>query len=110
MNHGKSEKKPKGKCLSDMISPHLLVRGVVLAATCAALVVVILQMDRRISAFNDTLEELRREGKQASTANNSATVSSALGTRAKRAISKTTPGQKSDIEKRLKAVEERRVK
>ena len=109
MNHGKSEKKPKGKCLSDMMSPHLLA-CVVLAATCAALVVVILQMDRRISAFNDTLEELRREGKQASTVNNSATVSSALGTRAKRAISKTTLGQKSDIEKRLKAVEERRVK
>ena len=61
----------------------------------------------RISAFNHTLEELGREGKQASTANNSATVSSALGTRAKRAISKTTPGQKSDIEKPLKAVEER---
>ena len=89
-----------------MMSPHLLV-CVVLAATCAALVVVILQMDRRISAFNHTLEELRREGKQASTANNYPTVSSALGTRAKRAISKTTPGQKSDIEKRLKAVEER---
>ena len=106
MNHGKSEKKPTGKCLSDKMSPHLLV-CVVLAATCAALVVVILQMDRRISAFNDTLDELRREGKQASTANNSATVSSVLGTRAKRAISKTTPGQKSDIEKRLKAVEER---
>ena len=67
-------------------------------------------MDRRISAFNDTLEELRREGKQASTANNSATVPFALGTRAKRATSKTTPGQKSDVEKRLKAVEERRVK
>ena len=105
MNHGRSEKKPKGKCLSDLVSPHLLV-SVVLAATCAALAVVILQMDRRIS----TLEELRREGKQASTANISATVSSALGTRAKRAISNTTPGQKSDIEKRLKAVEERRVK
>ena len=109
MNHSKSEKKPKRKCLSDLVSPYLLV-CFVLAATCAALVVVILQMDRRISAFNDTLEELRREGKQASTVNNSATVSSALGTRAKRAISKTTPGQKSDIEKRLKAVEERRVK
>ena len=109
MNHSKSEKKPKGKRLSDLVSPHLLV-CFVLAATCAALVVVILQMDRRISAFNDTLEELRREGKQASTANNSATVPSALGTRAKRATSKTTPGQKSDVEKRLKAVEERRVK
>ena len=105
MNHGKSEKKPKRKCLSDLVSPHLLV-CVALAATCAALVVVILQMDRRIS----TLEELRREGKQASTANNSATVPPALDTRAKRAISNTTPGQKSDIEKRLKAVEERRVK
>ena len=93
-----------------MMSSHLLV-CVVLAATCAALVVVILQMDRRISAFNHTLEELRRrQDKQACTANNTATVSSALGTRAKRAISKTTPGQKSDIEKRLKAVEERRVK
>ena len=109
MNHSKSEKKPKGKCLSDLVSPHLLV-CFVLAATCAALVVVILQMDRRISAFNDTLEELRREGKQASTANNSATVPFALGTRAKRATSKTTPGQKSDVEKRLKAVEERRVR
>ena len=109
MNHSKSEKKPKGKCLSDLVSPHLLV-CVVLAATCAALVVVILQMDRRIATFNHTLEELRRQGKQASTANISATVSSALGTRAKRAISNTTPGQKSDIEKRLKAVEERRVK
>ena len=109
MNHGRSEKKPKGKCLSDLASPHFLV-CVVLAAMCAALVVVIFQMDRRIATFNHTLEELRREGKQASTANISATVSSALGTRAKRAISNTTPGQKSDIEKRLKAVEERRVK
>ena len=75
MNHGKSEKKPKRKCLSDLVSPHLLV-CVVLAATCAALVVVILQMDRRVSAFNDTLEEMRREGKKASTVNDSATVSS----------------------------------
>ena len=106
MNHSKSEKKPKGKCLSDLVSPHLLV-CFVLAVTCAALVVVI---RGRISAFNDTLEELRREGKQASTANNSATVPFALGTRAKRAISNTTPGQKSNVEKRLKAVEERRVK
>lgn len=109
MNHGKSEKKPKGRCLSDLVSPHLLV-CFVLAATCAALVVVILQMDRRISTFNDNLEDLRREGKQASTVNDSATVSSVLGTRAKRAISNTTLGQKSDIKKRLKAVEERRVK
>ena len=31
------------------------------------LVVVILQMDGRVSALNDTLEELRREGKKAST-------------------------------------------
>ena len=106
MDHGKSEKRPKGKCFSDLLSPHLVIfLCVVLAATCAALVVVILGMDRRISA----LEELRREGKQApSTVNNSsATVSSGLGTRGKRAISNTTPGQKSDVEKRLKAVEER---
>ena len=40
--------------------------------------------------------------------NDSAAVSSGLGgTRVKRAISNTTPGQKSDIEKRLQAVEER---
>ena len=101
MNHGKSEKKPKRKCLSDLVSPHLLV-CVALAATCAALVVVILQMDRRISAFNDTLEELRREGKQTSTANISAAVPSALDTRAKTAISNTTPGQKSDIENEIR--------
>ena len=111
MNHGKSEKKPKGKCLSGLVSPHWLV-CVVLAATCAALVIVVLQMDRRISAFKDTLKDLHREGTQASTANNSSTVSSAsaMGTRAKRATLNTTPGQKSDIEKRVKAVEERRVK
>ena len=35
------------------------------------------------------------------------TVSSGLSSRGKRAISNTTPSQKSDIEKRLKAVEER---
>ena len=106
MDHGKSEKKPKGKCFSDLLSPHLVIfLCVVLAATCAALVVVILGIDRRISA----LEELRREGRQAPSTNNnsSATVSSGLGTRGKRAISNTTPGQKSDVEKRLKAVEER---
>ena len=106
MDHGKSEKKPKGKSFSELLSPHLVIfLCVVLAATCAALVVVILGIDRRISA----LEELRREGRQAlSTVNNSsATVSSGLGTRGKRAISNTTPAQKSDVEKRLKAVEER---
>ena len=42
--------------------------------------------------------------------NDSAAVSSGSGgTRAKRAISNKTPGQKSDVEKRLKAVEERWV-
>ena len=109
MDHGKSEKKlHKRKCLSDLLSPHLVIFvGVVLAATCVALVVLNVRMNRRISAFNDTLEELSREGKKASTVNDSATVSSGLGTRGKRAISNTTPGQKSDVEKRLKAVEER---
>ena len=107
MNHGKSEKKlTKGKCLSDLVSPHLLL-CVVLAATCAALVVFILQMDRRVSAFNDTLEELRQEGKKAYTVNDSATDSSGLGARGKRAISKTTPGQKSNLQKRLNLLEER---
>ena len=109
MDHGKSEKKlHKRKCLSDLLSQHLVIFvGVVLAATWVALVVLNVRMNRRISAFNDTLEELRREGKKASTVNDSATVSSALGTRRKRAISNTTPGQKSDVKKRLKAVEER---
>ena len=109
MDHGKSEKKlHKRKCLSDLLSPHFVIFvGVVLAATCVALVVLNVRMNRRISAFNDTLEELRREGKKASTVNDSATVSSGLGTREKRAISNTTPGQKSDVEKRLNAVEER---
>ena len=109
MDHGKSEKKlHKRKRLSDLLSPHLVIFvGVVLAATCVALVVLNVRMNRRISAFNDTLEELRREGKKASTVNDSATVSSGLGTREKRAISNTTPGQKSDVEKRLNAVEER---
>ena len=75
-----------------------------LAANCAALVILNLWMVRRISA----LEELSREGKQAgSIVNNSATVSPRLSSRGKRAISNTTPSQKSDIEKRLKAVEER---
>ena len=75
-----------------------------LAATCAALVILNLRMVRLISA----LEELRQEGKQAgSIVNNSATVSSGLSSRGKRAISNTTPSQRSDIEKRLKAVEER---
>ena len=108
MDHGKSEKKlHKRKCLSDLLSPHLVIfLGVVFAATCVALVVLNVRMNRRISAFNDTLEELRREGKKASTVNDSATVSSGLSTRGKRAIS-NTPGQKSDVEKRLKAVEER---
>ena len=109
MDHGKSEKKLyKRKCLSDLLSPHLVIFvGVVLAATCVALVVLNVRMNRRISAFNDTLEELRREGKKASTVNDSATVSSGLGTRGKRAISNTTPSQKSNVEKRLKAVEEK---
>ena len=110
MDHGKSEKKlHKRECLSDLLSPHLVIFvGVVLAATCVALVVLNVRMNRRISAFNDFLEELRREGKKASTVNDSAAVSSGLGgTRAKRAISNKTPGQKSDVEKRLKAVEER---
>ena len=112
MDHGKSEKKlHKRKCLSDLLSPHLVIfvggGGGVLAATCVVLVVLNVRMNRRISAFNDTLEELRREGKKASTVNDSATVSSGLGTRGKRAISNTTPGQKSNVEKRLKAVEER---
>ena len=107
MNHGKSEKKlNKAKCFSDLVSPHLLV-CVVLAATCAALVVVILQTDRHVSAFNDTLEEMRREGKKASTVNDSAMVSSGLGTRGKRAISNKSPGSKSDFEKRLNLLEER---
>ena len=69
MDHGKSEKKlHKRECLSDLLSPHLVIFvGVVLAATCVALVVLNVRMNRRISAFNDTLEELRREGKKAST-------------------------------------------
>ena len=109
MDHGKSERKfDKGKFLSDVVSPHLVVFVcVVLAVTSSALVVLNVRMNRRMSAFNDALEELRREGKKFSV-NDSAAVSSGLGrTRAKRAISNTTPGQKSDIEKRLQAVEER---
>ena len=104
MDHGKSER----KFLSDVVSPHLVVFVcVVLAVTSAALVVLNVRMNQRMSAFNDALEELRREGKKFSV-NDSAAVSSGLGgTRAKRAISNTTLGQKSDIEKRLKVVEER---
>ena len=105
MDHGKSEKKTNGKCFSDLLACLRLVifLSVVLVATCAALVILNLWMVWLISA----LEELRREGKQASIVNNSATVSSGLSSRGKRAISNTTPGQISDIEKRLKAVEER---
>ena len=109
MDHGKSERKfDKGKFLSDVVSPHLVVFVcVVLAVTSAALVVLNVRMNRQMSALNDALEELRREGKKFSV-NDSAAVSSGLGgTRVKRAISNTTPGQKSDIEKRLQAVEER---
>jgi len=65
------------------------------------------QMDRRVSTFNDTLEEQRREGKKTSTVNDSVTVSSGLAARGKRGISNTTLGQKSDIEKRLNLLEER---
>ena len=64
-------------------------------------------MNQRMSAFNDALEELRREGKKFSVNDSAAVYSGLGGTRVKRAISNTTPGQKSDIEKRLQAVEER---
>ena len=62
MDHGKSKKKPNGKCFSELLACSRLVifLSVVLAATCAALVILNLWMVRRISA----LEELRREGKQ----------------------------------------------
>ena len=109
MDDGKSKKKPNGKCFSDLLACSRLVifLSVVLAATCAALVILNVWMVPLISARVSALEELRREGKQASIVNNSATVSSGLSSRGKRAISNTTPGQISDIEKRLKAVEER---
>ena len=109
MDHGKSERKfDERKFLFDVVSHHLVVFVcVVLAVTSAVLVVLNVRMNRRMSAFNDALEQLRREGKKFSV-NDSAAVSSGLGgTRVKRAISNTTPGQKSDIEKRLQAVEER---
>lgn len=108
MDHGKSEKKTNGKCrkcFSDLLACSRLVifLSVVLVATCAALVILNLWMVWLICAS----EELCREGKQASIVNNSATVSSGLNSRGKRAISNTTPSQKSDIKKRLKAVEEK---
>ena len=55
------------------------------------------------------LEELRREGKQASIVNNSATYRLDWALEERGQLSNTTRSQKSDIEKRLKAVEERWV-
>ena len=96
MDHGKSKERPNGKCFSDLLASSRLIifLSVVLAATCAASLVLNLGIVWLISA----LEELRREGKQAPIVNNSATVSSGLSSRGKRAISNTTPNQKSDIE------------
>ena len=113
MDNAKSKKKPNGKCFSDLLACSRLVifLSVVLAATCAALLILnhwmVWLISARVSANCSALEELRREGKQASIVNNSATVSSGLSSRGKRAISNTTLDQISDIEKRLKAVDER---
>ena len=70
---------------------------------CAAMVFTYFRMDRRISAVNDALEELRREGKETSV--HVADVSAGLETRQKRSASNATPRQ--NFEKRLQAVEER---
>ena len=103
MDH-KSEKQSKKKFFSGLVAPHLLL-CVVLAALCAVLVFINLRMDRRISAFEDALKKLRREGKEASV--NVSDVYSGLGTRMKRSAYNATPSQKSDFEKRLQAMEER---
>ena len=98
----------KNKCPSNLRSATLVILvlvGVFVISAVVLLVVEVSGMNRRLSAFENTLEDLKRSTDQDPKMSDASSVE--LSVRQKRSVSSNASQKQSDIEKRLQALEKR---